>query len=150
MMKVLLNVLLSFRCILDKSKLNEFSAFACFHIHTQTPFQTDINLKDFGLWLSSFFSVLPTSWALVFIKPWLNEDTMLRTQSSNACVTAMLPSLATHETVWQTQNLCPGHMKMFLKRLGNNVCDRSQSNNVALFSHAGSGHKSVGTHRVLV
>ena len=39
----------------------------------------------------------------------------------------MLPSLATHETLWRTQNLCPGHMKMFLK---------APSNTVAVFSQA--------------
>ena len=73
---------------------------------------------------------------------------MLRTQSSNACVTAMLPSLATHETLWRTQNLCPGHMKMFLKRVGNIFCVRAPSNNVAVFSQAQDTKVDTFSHNV--
>ena len=45
---------------------------------------------------------------------------MLRTQSSNACVAAMLPRLATCKILWRTQNLCL----------------RAWFNNVAAFSQA--------------
>ena len=62
----------------------------------------------------------------------LNEDTMLRTHSSNVCVAAMLPRLATHETLWRAQN----------------VCLRARLNNVAAFSQAQDTKVDTFTHNV--